>query len=179
MTRRHLAYAAIVAVGLAAGFGGRIAWSAIPDGNTIHACYKNDTGVLRVIDPSAGGTCNAKSETALSWAQTGAQGIQGDQGPSGLQGSTGSAGIDGVSNYQIVSGSATTAFDSFWQQGAATAGATCPSGTVATGVGFDLPTTKVSPFSIGGDEGELLVLGDTGVTVTAYTVCVDQQFQGK
>ena len=67
MSRRRLAYISIVAVvGLLAGFGGRVAWSAIPDGNTIHGCYKNDTGVLRVIDPSAGDTCNSKSETPLN-----------------------------------------------------------------------------------------------------------------
>ena len=93
MSHRRLAFISIVAVmGLLAGFGGRVAWSAIPDGNTIHGCYKKDTGVLRVIDPGAGGACNSKSETALDWSQTGTQGIQGIQGIQGSQGTTGSAG---------------------------------------------------------------------------------------
>jgi hypothetical protein len=72
----------------------------------------------------------------------------------------------------------TTAYDSFWETNVATVNAPCPDGTVATGIGFDLPST-VSPFAIGGDLGELVVMGDSGVTVTAYTVCVDQQFEGK
>src|SRR4029078_9458897 len=55
MNGRRVSYIPIVAVvGLLAGFGGRVAWAAIPDGNTIHACYKNDTGVLRAIDPTGG-----------------------------------------------------------------------------------------------------------------------------
>jgi hypothetical protein len=102
--RRRAYIISIVAVlGLVAGFGGRIAWAAIPDGNTIHGCYKNDTGVLRAIDPSAGDVCNPKSETALDWEQTGQHGIQGIQGVRGPQGATGTAGTDGVSNYQIES----------------------------------------------------------------------------
>ena len=185
MSHRRLAFISIVAVvGLLAGFGGRVAWSAIPDGNTVHGCYKNDTGVLRVIDPSAGGACNSKSETALNWAQTGAQGIQGIQGVQGSQGTTGSAGPDGVSNYQIVSGTATTAFDSSYKTGLATATAPCPTGTVGTGGGFDLPSTSVSIWdeegglAIEGTAG-LTVTGATGVTITAYTVCVGDQIEGK
>jgi len=182
MTRR-VAYISIVALlGLVVGFGGRIAWATIPSGNTIHACYKNDTGVLRAIDPSAGGACNSHSETALDWEQTGQQGPQGIQGTQGTQGATGAAGTDGVSSYQIVSASGTTAFDSFWQTNVVGVNATCPSGTVRTGIGFDLPSTQVTPFAIGGKQAEpyeLYVMGDPNITVTAYAVCVDQQFEGK
>lgn len=180
MTRRRVALTASVAVlGLLAGFCGRVAWSAIPNGNTIHACYKNDTGALRAIDPGAGGACNPKSETALDWSQAGQQGVQGIQGVRGPQGATGPAGTDGVSGYQTESATGTTAYDSFLGANDATVNAPCPDGTVATGIGFDLPSSKVSPFSLGGDLGELMVVGDAGVTVTAYTVCVDQQFEGK
>lgn len=180
MIRRRFSYLAVIAtVGLIAGVGGRIAWGAIPDGNTIHGCYKNDTGALRVIDTSAGDSCKSKSETALDWAQTGQQGIQGIQGIRGQQGATGGTGTDGVSNYQIETATGTTAYDSFWATNVATVNAPCPDGTVATGVGFDLPSTKISPFGIGGDLGELVVMGDAGLTATVYTVCVDQQFEGK
>jgi hypothetical protein len=185
MTRRRLAYISIVAVvGLLAGFGGRVAWSAIPDGNTIHGCYKNDTGVLRVIDPSAGQACNPKSETALDWTQTGAQGIQGIQGPGGSQGGTGPAGPDGVSDYQVATGTATTTNNTDYGTGLATATAPCPDGTVPTGAGFDLPSTAVSIWVEAGGlaiehEYGLSVTGATGVTVTAYSVCVSDQIEGK
>jgi hypothetical protein len=180
MSHRFRTYIVIVAVlGVLAGFGGRVAWAAIPDGNTIHGCYKNDTGVLRVIDTSAGASCNPKSETALDWSQTGADGVPGIQGTQGPQGATGTTGTDGVSNYQIKSATATTAYDSFAQTNVATVNAACPDGTVATGIGFDLPSDKVSPFGVGADLGELVVWGDAGLTATVYTVCVDKQFEGK
>ena len=185
MSRRRLAFISTVAVvGLLAGFGGRFAWSAIPDGNTIHGCYKNDTGVLRVIDPGAGSACNSKSETALDWSQTGTQGIKGIQGLQGSQGTTGSAGPAGVSDYQIVSGTATTANDTLYKTGLATATAPCPTGTVGTGSGFDLPSTSVSIWDENGGVGiegtaGLTVTGATGVTITAYTVCVGDQIEGK
>jgi hypothetical protein len=180
MIRRPVTYLAVIAaVGLVAGFGGGFAWATIPAGNTIHGCYKKDTGVLRVIDTSAGDSCNPKSETALDWSQTGQQGIQGIQGIGGQQGATGSAGTDGVSAYQIETATGTTAYDSFWTTNVATVNASCPDGTIRTGVGFDLPSTKISPFAIGGDLGELLVIGDAGLTATVYTVCVDQQFKGE
>jgi len=63
-------------------FGG-IAYASIPDSNgVIHGCYKNSTGMLKVIDSSSQ-TC-VSGETALNWNQTGPQGPQGIQGPSGL-----------------------------------------------------------------------------------------------
>ena len=178
MSRRRLAYISIAAlVGLLAGFGGRVAWAAIPDGNTIHVCYTNDTGVVRVIDPSTGGACK-KSEKALNWAQTGTQGIQGIQGTQGPQGTSGPNGPNGVSGYQLETATGTTAYDSSWQTNVASVNASCPKGTVPTGIGFDLPSDKISPFGVGRDQGELFVMGDSGVTATVYTVCVDQQFKG-
>lgn len=185
MTSRLGYVISIVAVlGLVAGFGGRIAWAAIPDGNMIHGCYKNDSGVLRAIDPSAGDTCNPKSESAISWAQTGPQGVQGIQGLQGPQGATGPAGTDGVSDYQIAEVAATTVYDSSYQTGLATASAPCPTGTVATGEGFDLPSTSVSIWDEHGgvsieNKVGLTVTGATGVSVTAYTVCVGKEIEGK
>jgi hypothetical protein len=183
--RARFAYMVVVAlVALAAGFAGRVAWAAIPDGNTIHGCYKNDTGELRAIDPSAGGACNPKSETALDWAQTGTAGAQGLQGSPGPQGDTGSVGPDGVSDYQIVSATATTVANSDYKTGLATAIASCPAGTDATGEGFELPSTDISIWdehggvAIEGNAG-LTVTGATGETFTAYTVCVGDQIEGK
>jgi hypothetical protein len=181
----RFAYMVLVAiVAVAAGFAGRVAWAAIPDGNTIHGCYKNDTGELRAIDPSAGGACNAKSETALDWSQTGQQGAQGAQGPYGPQGDTGPAGPDGVVDYQIVSATATTVANSDYKTGLATATAACPAGTDATGEGFDLPSTDISIWDEHGgyfieNNAGLTVTGATGVTFTAYTVCVGDEIEGK
>jgi Phage Tail Collar Domain len=71
----------------------------IPDSGTIHSCYTKD-GSLRVIDTSAGQSCNTKKETQLDWAQngqkgaTGATGPTGSTGPTGPKGATGAAGSD-------------------------------------------------------------------------------------
>src|SRR5579862_8663149 len=91
--RRGLLIAAAIAV-LAIGAG--VAYATIPDsGGTIHGCYDNKSGQLRVIDPSAGGACTNK-ETSLSWSQTG------PQGPPGQNGTNGTNGTNGVSGYEIV-----------------------------------------------------------------------------
>jgi hypothetical protein len=59
------------AIALAALFValGGVAFAAIPDSNgTIHGCFKNENGNLRVVDSSAG--CRA-SETSIQWNQQG------------------------------------------------------------------------------------------------------------
>ena len=67
----------LVAAGVVAVVTGGVAWATIPDGSgQIHACYKTSSGELRVVDPSAGGTCKP-SETALAWSQTGPPGPAG------------------------------------------------------------------------------------------------------
>jgi len=70
----------------------------IPDGGVIHGCYKTVGGSLRVIDTSAGGSCNP-SETSLPWNQpgpTGAHGSTGTRGVTGAQGPTGARGVTGA-----------------------------------------------------------------------------------
>jgi hypothetical protein len=67
----------------------------------IDGCYANKDGTLRVIDLSAGKTCDTKKETAISWGQTGPQGIAGPTGATGsagAQGATGAQGPAGPSN---------------------------------------------------------------------------------
>jgi hypothetical protein len=65
-----------------------IAYASIPDANgVVHGCYKKSGGMLRVID-SAADQCD-KSETPLTWNQTGPQGLQGPPGPPGSQGPPG------------------------------------------------------------------------------------------
>jgi type VI secretion system secreted protein Hcp len=75
MNRRVSVVLVAVALAVAAG----VAYATIPgtDG-VIHGCY-NKAGVLRVIDPTAGGAC-ASGETALEWNQ---QGQAGPPGPPG------------------------------------------------------------------------------------------------
>ncbi len=90
----------IAAVALAASAGlAAVGYASIPDGNgTIHGCYKNDKGDLRVIDPAASkkdqSSCK-NDETALNWSQTGPQGPAGPQGPQGPQGAQGPQGPQG------------------------------------------------------------------------------------
>ena len=65
---------AFVAAGAVAALAlGSFAFAAIPDGGgVIHACYKKDTGVLRVTDTATNVPkgCTTK-ETALDWNQQG------------------------------------------------------------------------------------------------------------
>jgi hypothetical protein len=71
---------------------GGLAMASIPSSDgTIHACYDNQDGALRVIDPGAaiGGTCSA-GQTPLAWNQTG------PQGPPGVPGTPGAAGAAGA-----------------------------------------------------------------------------------
>ena len=105
MSKRIAVTVAIVGLLLAAG----VAEATIPDsGGTIHACYKVSNGDLRLIDPSAGGSCNS-NEKSLSWTQSAPQGPQGDQGPAGVQGTTGPQGPAGLTvdpNTALVTGQA-------------------------------------------------------------------------
>ena len=73
---------------------GVIAYASIPDSNgVIHGCYKKSGGTLRIIDDGVS-QCD-KGEIAVSWNQTGPQGLQGLQGPAGPQGPEGPQGPPG------------------------------------------------------------------------------------
>jgi hypothetical protein len=81
---------------------GGVAYAGIAGANDIiHACYKSD-GTLRVLDMNAM-TCKS-NESALSWNQTGPQGIQGEPGPQGETGSPGPKGDQGEPGPQGVQG---------------------------------------------------------------------------
>jgi hypothetical protein len=82
--RRNLV--AYLALGAALAATGGVAYSAIPDANSvIHGCYDNASGALRVIDTEASGICRG-GETALDWNQKGQAGVPGAQGPQGPPG---------------------------------------------------------------------------------------------
>ena len=93
------------AVGIAALVAGAVAYGAIPNSEgTISGCFVTKDGTLRVIDPTAGETCDPKRETPLSWNRTGLQGVPGTigaagpPGPAGTQGAPGPEGPVGPSN---------------------------------------------------------------------------------
>jgi hypothetical protein len=104
-----------------------VAYAAIPsvDG-TIHACYSNQTGALRVVDAEAvgGGRC-ADTETALTWNQ------EGPVGPVGAPGPTGPAG--GFKGARRVK-----AFGLFTDATSKTVTVECGPGEIATGGGHQL-----------------------------------------
>jgi hypothetical protein len=90
----------VTAAAAVAAAAAGIAVASIPDGaGNVHACYKRDTGVLRVIDTGAGDACRATSEGALQWnviPPQGPVGAQGPQGPAGPQGPKGPQGPHGT-----------------------------------------------------------------------------------
>jgi hypothetical protein len=74
--------ATVLTVVLPAVLLGAAAQAAIPDQNsgTFHGCVNKRTGVLRVIDPFAGGKCSTirgLEETPIQWSQTGPGGNPG------------------------------------------------------------------------------------------------------
>lgn len=69
---------------------GGVAVATIPDGQgVIHGCYKNNSGVVRIIDDSVD-TCTSQ-ETAITWSQTGPAGQDGTNGIDGQDGSDATA----------------------------------------------------------------------------------------
>ena len=96
----------LLVLGAVAG-SAAVAIAAVPGSDgVIHACYEVQqdgttpvagVGNLRIIDPSAGQTCDTPagagpSEHELSWNVTGPPGPEGVPGSSGAQGATGPAG---------------------------------------------------------------------------------------
>src|SRR5215211_4182896 len=110
-TRIHRVALAVTAVAIVAIAGGiTYAVADIGGGGVIHGCYRKNVGNLRVIDPSAGDSCRP-SEIAISWSQTGPQGLPGPPGPPGPKGDKGDKGdpgASGASGSALLTGQATS-----------------------------------------------------------------------
>ena len=121
---------AVVAI-MAAAIGS--VQATIPDSNgVVHACYKNN-GAIRVVNSAA--NCKA-NETALTWNQT---------GPQGVPGPAGATGPSGLSGYEVINNI---------QNGALQVGgnvdlvATCPTGKKVLGGGYVVPSVSdTAPLS--------------------------------
>ena len=82
---------AYLALGVALGAVGGVAYSSIPDAQgVIHGCYDNLDGTLHVIDTDASGECRG-GQTALDWNQQGVPGLNGHPGAAGPPGPAGVA----------------------------------------------------------------------------------------
>jgi hypothetical protein len=90
--RVALAITAVVVVAIAGGVTYAVAQ--IGSDGVFHGCYTSANGQLRLIDPATD-SCRP-SETAVSWSQTGPQGLKGDPGPPGPAGPQGPAGPHGI-----------------------------------------------------------------------------------
>jgi hypothetical protein len=128
---------AVAALAATAG----IAYATIPNSAGVYtACKLNVTGTIRLIDPSLAASsllshCTSV-ETQISWnqqGQTGTPGKDGGQGPAGATGPQGPPGSVGTPTWvQHASATQDVAAGDF-----KTVTATCPSGTIATGGGYD------------------------------------------
>jgi hypothetical protein len=158
---------ATVAVFVALGGGALAATNFIGSDGQIHGCVKK--GHLTLV--RAGAKCG-KGKSAISWNQTGPQGIQGLQGAQGITGDAGTAGTNGATHVVVrslyISGAAGTA--------------SCKPGEVATGGGatpdsadshifFDEPVFGANGVPSGW-KGELVDKDGVNATSgTVYVVC--------
>ena len=96
---------------------GGVAYATIPDGGgVIHACYDKQSGQARIFDPAGGAIKGCgKTESDVSWNQTGPQG---PAGPTGAPGTPGQQGLKG---------------DKGDTGNLALAGQSCPSGEFVSG----------------------------------------------
>ena len=99
--KAKMAWGTVAAVAL---IGSGAASASIPSSDgTFDGCVNNATGVVRVIDEAKSGNLgncittgpSVLRETAISWSQTGPQGMPGAQGLPGAQGEPGPQGIQG------------------------------------------------------------------------------------
>lgn len=89
---------------LVLSLAGGVTYAASQHANPVyHGCYSKKTGVLRMLTRT-GARCT-RNEVAISWNQTGPQGLQGPvgqngpagvRGPQGAKGNTGATGVQGV-----------------------------------------------------------------------------------
>jgi hypothetical protein len=153
------------------------AYATIPDGDgTIHACYADNGGALRVLDPSTGATC-AKREHALSWNEQGQPGPAGSPGPAGAPGPPGASG-------------APASIDDLG--GVRCKGIRSKPGTIRVdyGSGLDAPVTLTcqthlvanpGPFTLHVTQATLTLplLGELGLPADGWHVSGTIDFQGK
>jgi hypothetical protein len=144
----------------------------IPDSGVIHTCYSRTTLALHVIDSDLGQHCNAATELALSWNQTGptgatgatgaigatgATGVAGGTGPSGATGATGAAGVTGATG---PAGSSSPSYFAGSSGGQPVTGESMPgSVTLYVGVGgfSDLVEAPAVPVPVSGTLSNLYV----------------------
>jgi len=91
----------VAGIVFATGVIGTTAWLRAADDNVINACANKKTGGMRYLTK---GSCNKKTETQLSWNQTGIagpSGPKGEAGASGTKGDTGAAGRNGQNVHVI------------------------------------------------------------------------------
>jgi hypothetical protein len=165
-TMKKRALTAITA-GVLLALGGGIAYATIPDNNgVIHACYKQNSGQLRVSDD---GGCSS-SESPLDWNQSGSQGPTGNAGPAGPPGSEGPP---GPANVVVRTLNAGVGFVTV------TFHLDCYPGERATGAGYggpdeDLPFLKVLAIvpQAGSQDAT------QGDTPTGFTFTVDNSSAG-
>ena len=149
MRSRSWTVAVVVGVATLSILMGATAYGAIPDTGTgmYHGCVAKKTGVLRVIDPAAGGRCSTargREETAIVWSKAGATGP------------VGGAKVDTRTRSQTLRSSQMV-----------NVAADCKSGYVPVN-GFW--TVNGQPGV--GNEAVFYSLGDTGETATGYKVRV-------
>lgn len=144
---------------IAATVGG-IAYSAIPSGGVIHACYSNRTGTLHVIDTTAGAKCG-KAETALAWDQHGTAGPPGPQGATGPRGASGPQGSPGAAGARGPAGLIGPAGAIGPQGPAGPAGAAGPQGLPGLIGAPGLPG-PIGPSGAPGADGQQGVTGPAG-----------------
>jgi len=171
-------------VGLGVGvaiIGGSVAYAAIPDpGGVVHGCYDKLLGTVRVVDTGANQNC-LPTETAITWNQTGPQGLpgvtgdKGDTGPAGPQGDKGDVGPAGPQGDKGDTGPAGPAGGAVVKQ-VSIARADVPNGNPTdiaslplTGGGTWLLTATVSPHNQSNDSFWTCRLTAAGVPVDTHS----------
>jgi len=152
--------------------GGGVALATIPGGGgAINGCYNKSSGALRVIDSTVASCSNG--ESAISWNQTGPQGLPGAQGAAGPKGDKGDKGDQGPAGPTGQQGPKGDAGD----QG--TAGPQGPKGDAGPQgpEGQAGPQGPVGPAGSGGVSGRQVAMDGKTVwplsTETAVATCSD------
>jgi len=172
--RRLVVVFVVVAAVLAVIGGVAIAGVANSNGgNVINGCYHKTNSKLRIV--ASASQCK-RSETAISWNQTGPQGPQGSQGPQGPQGDkgdTGPQGPPGVAGYYTRTDPNCVAPIGCYSS----AEATCSSGDKVVGGGYEVTFNEM-------DAGEVWAFTDnrpnasgTGWYVAATTLVGHVDFE--